>query len=552
MSKAIIIALAIIGALVLIALWLTFVYVREHVMRHGIHKIVGRTLMGRRTDGKRHTNASFWRKSDGLVRGHPVGRVGKRHHRAGIANLARTLGYIAALGLSGYGFLNSRTLTYAGLAVGVCAWLGWYGYTTVKRLRHWYTHRTYIGPLAEALGPTLELTGPETEELITMAPDYMTKKVGEIGRINVPPRFVANKPQLDAVEHLISTRLPIGAEIEPRLKGRSPYLLIKAAPSLPSMVPFKDYVSEIEALDRRQYIPGVTRTGNTYTASFAGEEPHHGMCFGSGRGKSTLLKLIIATTFHNEPPADPSDISSGATGTIIDPKDVSLDSMVGVPGLDFYNNSEDIPGMWSGIESVYKLMLHRKEQLKTDPTIEFPSHYLIMEEANSFAVMSSVYWRRNRPKGEPATPPIWADAIAPIFWRGRQFGIFVVLVAQSIQERFLGNLNLRPSLGLLAMSGYKNSQWATYVGTSPIPRAQKGRGRVIYVDGENETWVQCAYGTDSELRDFAMKGRTNLVIPDTETVAKVTGAGNAVSEHDTITLTASNVVPRSRTTQVTS
>ena len=521
------------GVIVLAALWLFIVYVREHVMRHGIHKIVGRTLMGRRTDGKRHTNASFWRKSNGIVTGHPVGRVGKRHHRAGIANLARTLGYLTAMCLSVYGFTKDRHLTYIGLSVGVGTMLAWNGYKLVKRLRHWYTHRTYIGPLAEALGPTLELTGPETEELITMAPDYLTKKSGEIGRIEVPPRFVGNKLQLDTVDHLLSTRLPVGAEIEPRLKGRTPYLLIKAAPSLPSKVHFRDYISEIEALPPRTYMPGITRTGNPYTATFAGEEPHHGMCFGTGRGKSTLLKLVIATMFHNDP---------FATGTVIDPKDISLDSMVGVPGLDFYNNSEDIPGMWGGIESVYKLMMSRKEELKADPTKEFSPHLLIMEEANSFAVMSSVYWRRNKEKGDPATPPIWADAIAPIFWRGRQFAIYVVLVAQTVQERFLGNLNLRPSLGLLAMSGYKPSQWATYVGTSPVPRAQKGRGRVIYVDGENETWVQCLLGSDDELRDFAMKGRTNLIVPDTATVANLTGAGNAVPERDVIELTGTVVM----------
>jgi len=544
----------VLAVIALIGILLILSYIREHIMRHGIHMIIGRALSGRRTDGKRHTNASFWRKSDGLVRGHPVGRVSKRHHRAGIANLTRSLGYTFTAGLAVYGFMNSRMLTYVGVGLAVTAWLSWHGYVTVKRLRHWYTHRTYISPLAEALGPTLELTGPETEELITMVPDYMTKKAGELGRINVPARFVGDKRQLDSVEHLLATRLPVGAEIEPRLKGRTPYLLIKAAPALPGKVAFKDYVSAIEALEPRQYIPGISRSGNPYTASFAGEEPHHGMCFGSGRGKSTLLKLIIATTFHNEPPTNPEDITTGATGTVIDPKDVSLDSMVGVPGLDFYNESDDIPGMWSGIEKVYKLMTHRKELLKADPTIEFPSHYLIMEEANSFAVMSSVYWRRNKPPKEPATPPIWADAIAPIFWRGRQFGIFVVLVAQSIQERFLGNLNLRPSLGLLAMSGYKTSQWNTYVGTSPTPRAQKGKGRVIYIDGENETWVQCFLGSDTELRDFAMKGRTSLIVPDTETVAKVTINGNATTGAEKITLNGTVVpgVPRMNGSRVPS
>jgi hypothetical protein len=489
----ILIALAAIAAIFLL---LTLKYLSEFVNTHGIHKITGRALLGRKLDGKRHTTATFWRKSDGVTRGHPSGRVGKRHHRAGIANLARTLAWMAVLCLSGYGAMQNLKLTIILDGIALSLFGGYNIFRLIIKLRAWYMKRTYISPLAEAIGPILELTGPETEDLITMKPDYLTRKTGEIGRINLPPRFAANRMQTDVLDHLVSSRLPVGAELEPRLKGRTPHLLIKAVPALPNMVPFADYIPKIEALEPRQYIPGIIRSGNTYTAEFGGENPHHGYCWGSGRGKSTILKSIVSQTFHNDPEA---------TGTVIDPKDISLDCLVGVPGLDFYNDSGNIPGMWEGIGKVYDLMMDRYAQKKADPSLEFSTHLLLMEEANSFSVMSRIVWQQMGGKG--ATPPIWPEKIAPLFWRSRQVNIFIILVAQSIQERFLGNLNLRPSLGMLSLSGYKPSQYANYVGTTPIPRPQKGRGRAIYVDGDEETWVQCLYAADTEFRDFAMANR---------------------------------------------
>jgi hypothetical protein len=513
----------IIGAVIVAVFgWLTLAHARDHVKTHGIHRITYRALTGRRTDGRRFTNASFIRRSNGIVTGHPVGRVSARHHRAGIANLARTLAWGFGLVLAGWGATQNRFATLAGVSAVALVILVWQSVKVIKRLRRWYSGRTVITPLAEALGPVMQLTGPEAEELIRMEPDYLTKKTGVIGRIDVPPRFNATPGEMDQIKHLISSRLPIGADLSSRMAGKTPHILIHAAPSLPSLVKFRDYIPEIEKLGPGKYLPGITRSGDGHIAAFDGEDPHHGYCWGSGRGKSTILKLILATILHNEP---------DSTATVLDPKEVSLDALKGVPGITFFDYIEDfegpkIPGiteenypemwpqMWDGIKSVYDLMKHRYSLLKADPTIEFPTHLFVIEEANSFSIMSSTWWKKNRPKGmQGATPPIWADYMAPLFWRARQVNIKIVLVAQSIQERFLGNLNLRPSLGQISLSGFKANQWMNYVGTSPVPKAQRGKGRAIYVAGESEVWVQCLYGSDAELKEFAMASRAGRKFP---------------------------------------
>lgn len=513
-ETGILIGLAIVG---LIALKLVITYFQEHIRRHGIHNIIGRSLKGRRTDGNHYTNASFLRKSDGTIRGHPVGRVSKRHHRAGIANLGRTLIWILIIALTGYGAIQNLILTIVLAGITLLAYLAYRGIRGIKRLRVWYSKRAFISPLSEALGPVLELTGPEAEGLITMQDDYLTRKHGDIGRINLPPRWEAQPGQIDRVENIISARLPVSTDIEPRLKGRAPHILIKAAPPLPAMVKFSDYVEEIENLGTGEYLPGIDCKGEGYIARFTGPEPHHGAAWQSGCGKSGMLKSTIAQIKHNAP---------DTTGTVIDPKEASLSCMVGIPGFDFYNNAEEfdaripgltvdtldenMPAMWKGIRDVYNLMKYRLRAMREDPTIEFPIHLFVFEEANSFCLMSSVWFKRNKPKGmQGVTPPIWGDYVAPLFWRARQANIFIILVAQSIQERFLGGLSLRGSLGLISLAKYRPNQYATYIGTTPIPKMQKGIGRALYNDGERDVWVQCLYESDEYLRDFAMANCRN-------------------------------------------
>jgi hypothetical protein len=501
------------GIIGIVFLLMTFIYIRDFVKTHGIHVIAGRALAGRKLNGKRHTSATFWRKSDGVTRGHPAGRVGNRHHRAGIANLARTLAWVITGILMIYGAANNLRITVIGTIIAGLIFAGFHTVRIVRKLRDWYTKREYISPLAEAIGPVLELTGPEAEGLISMEPDYLTKKIGTIGRINLPPKFMCTPGQMDTVTHLVTTRLPVGSDLIPQLNGRAPHILIKAAPALPSLVKFSDYIEEIEKLGRGEYFAGIDRKAEGYIAQFKGEEPHHGYCWGTGVGKSTKLMSIIAQIKHNEP---------DATGTIIDPKEISLECMKGLPGFDFYDDATDfetrltdveitkdnwedfMPGMWEGVRSVYDLMRSRYAQMKEDKTVEFPTHLFIMEEANSFNIMSRTFWQRNKPRGMGAMVPIWADWIAPIFWRARQVNIFVVLVAQSIQERYLGNLNLRPSLGLISLAKYKPAQYQNYIGTTPIPKMQKGKGRALYNDGESDTWVQSPLASESEFRDFAM------------------------------------------------
>lgn len=412
--------------------------------------------------------------------------------------------YVADLWLT----ISLSGLALTGAAIGAMV----YGLT---KFRHYWQHTHTVTPMALGLADKVGISEQEAEKSLKLEAGYKTIKNGKVGRYLIPGSFGGSPGEKGAVENVIRSRLSQSVTFGWHLAaGKGGYVDFRVAPELPTMARLADHVTEIEKLGKQVYLAGVTTSG-TYAAKFIGPEPHHGYCWGTSCGKSTQLASILAQVKHNEPEA---------TGTVIDPKQISLEFMKGIPGIDFYDDPSEfetrtegltmdtyldyMPGMWRGFKENYDLMRYRFNLMAQDRTVEFPTHLLMIEEANSFAIMSKTWWLRNKPKGASSMVPIWGDWIAPIFWRARQANIFIVLSAQSIQERFLGNLNLRPSLGLVSLAKYKPSQYESYIGTTPVPRMQKGQGRALFNDGEKDTWVQCLYATEAEFRAFAMSPAT--------------------------------------------
>lgn len=383
----------------------------------------------------------------------------------------------------------------------------------IQRFRRFWAHSHTVTPMAEGLAEVTGLAAQEAESRLALVNGYRKLELGKVGRYRLPGHFTGSDGGQKQVEAVIRSRLPQAIEFKWNLHGgKGGYVDFYVAPKLPKMVRLLDHVREIEALPPRAYIGGATTSG-LYTAKFVGPEPHHGYCWGTSVGKSTQMASILAQIKHNEP---------DATATIIDPKETSLAFMKGIPGFEFWDDPTEfdtrvegmtqdnylhhMPGMWKGVYGTYQLMNERRVLVAEDRTREFPTHLFVFEEANSFSLMSKTWWTRNRPKGAPVQPPVWADWIAPLFWRARAYNIYIILAAQSIQERFLGNLNLRPSLGLVSLAKFKPSHYENYIGTTPVPKMQKGQGRALFNDGEVDTWVQCLYASEEEFRAFALAG----------------------------------------------
>ena len=387
----------------------------------------------------------------------------------------------------------------ATLAGGPLAgFLGW------RAWRNWHAE-PLIRSMAVALGPLIELPEIEARRAIALRPGYAEIRKGEIGAITLPDGYRAGKDQRPALEHLISSRLPVDVDCSWRTSGHPQRVLLLAAPQCPSMVRFADLAGEMAACKPGQVVIGLDRHSDVFHGSFLIDDPHWGFSVGSGRGKSTFLCATGAQVLHQDP---------GATVDGIDPKMSSLDALIGVPGVTVANDPRNIRGMWDVIDGYYKRMMDRLDQLKADPTLTFPVALLVLDEINTFAAMSSAHWRQVKAKEDPLTPPVWF-VLAQIHWMGRQVNCHCISVGQRLDDKATGNIGLRTSMGFVGIAGFRGKEWDLLIGTRPVPRSQKPKGRWLYDDGSNQTWAQNVVNiregeTEPDpgiIRDYAMAGR---------------------------------------------
>lgn len=481
-------------AVAVIAIAGTFRFVRYH----GLPVLLWRWFTGHPLSGVVYTNATWFQPADKVM--HSSGRVNSWHHLPRFKRaMIRTTGTVAPAGIT-YGIVKA---TYIILVIGGILAAAGIGYT-VWRLRAWHTDRVLKTPLSAALAGILELTSAQTVKSVALPTRFGPNMSGEIGAITLPSRFRASPEQRKATEHLVRSRLPVDIDFTWRTSQNPQVLGILAAPKPPDMVRFKDMVSLMESCKSGEAVIGLDRYGEPYYGSFNLDDPHWGFSVGSGRGKSTFLQVTAAQILHND---------AKATLDAIDPKMSSLTPLVGIPGVTVARDPQNIPEMWDVISRFKVKMLNRLEQQKTDPTAEFPIKLLVIDEINMFSNMSSAYWKA-LPKSErpTSTPGVWQD-IASILWMGRAARCHFIGVGQRLDDKATGGIGLRDSLGFRGLAGFRKNQWDMLIGTTPVPRSQKPKGRWIYSDGQTETWVQNVYGSPQLIRDYATAKRTNLPVP---------------------------------------
>jgi hypothetical protein len=403
-----------------------------------------------------------------------------------------------------YGLVTNESATIDAIAssgmVAMLSGIAW----SVLRLRKYHNDQVVVSPLAEALAPILAIPVVQTQKSITLPPSFMTIKTGEIGSIVLPKKFRATPDERNAVEHLIVTRLPVDVDFRWHTKQTPQALGILASPTPPSMVPFLSLVTEMEACKQGDIVIGRDRKGDVFYGSFNLDDPHWGASCASGRGKSTWLQCIAAQILHND---------VNASVDAIDPKQTSFEPLIGVPGFSVECDPQRIDRMWAKIMTFKEEMISRLDAQKLDPTLEFPIKMLFIDEVNQFSAQSISHWRSIKEKDDPATPIIWREGVAPILWMGRSTNCHAVFVGQRLDEKSTGGIGLRDSLGFRALAGFREAQWKMLVGTNPVPRSQKIKGRWIYSDGQNEVWVQNMLASTDKLentkiiRDYAMANR---------------------------------------------
>lgn len=472
--------------------------IKRAIEEHGIWLLVLRMLIGRHYSGTNYTNATFWRDSNGKVQGHPRYHLAKRHHRAGIKNLGRSLLYLCLVSLIGYGLIVDTTLTGVMTAAFLSGMLIWLIVRTVRKARSWHSNKTLVSPMAKGLAQITDQAESDVEKAITMKPNWQAIKAGEIANIRFPDSFLGSDGVTEAIEKYVERRFPKPVELS--WKTTAPiYLYVKVDRPFPSKILFSHHLDIIEECRPGTYVGGFNKKGDPEILDHTKDFPMKGYCMNTGTGKTVRVLATAAQILGNDPYAR-------LTG--FDVKQVSLGPLKGIPGVTIYDDPFNMGEMWKGWYDIKEEMDRRYALKKAGTQTTFPHWWIFLEEGNTFAILIKGYYLNSlREKGQPAAPPIWYEAIAPILFQGREVGIFVNALLQNFMEKFFGNMSLRPAFSTIGMAGFKPSQYRTIVGNNSVPAIQRGQGRLLISEPDREVWVQGLYDDVDILMEYASRHR---------------------------------------------
>lgn len=490
---------ALLGAVVLVGL---------AAFAPGVLVLAARFLTGAPMNGVPRTDSSLLHPGTrSLTPG--ITRYSRWSARRGIERASIRISCTITLATLGYGYLTHPTLTIVAAGLGAWAAGTWQAWRLWQAWRIHQHTRLYVRPLHVTMSHVLGLDPHlPAEQYLKVPVDYQTNEQAE-SRIILPATFEPSEQAKKQVLDLALAKLALTkntADHTWTMTG-TPYLTIRLAPQPPSVVPWADWITFMDGLPAGELFLGLDKTKTPYTGSFNIEDPHWGFSVGSRRGKSTQAMSIVAQILHQDP-------RSRCYG--IDPKMTSFDPIIGVPRFTVANDPRNVEGMWALILQVEAELNARMDAESKDATLKgsWPCLALVLDEVNQFAAMSAAHWKKIKEPKDPATAPIWMN-LAAILWMGAQFNCHVIMYGQRLDEKATGGVGLRDSLGFRGLAGFRPQQWMMLVGTAPIPRSQKPRGRFIYSDGQEDTWVQNVLPTDQQLRDYASTCREPLpVLPE--------------------------------------
>jgi hypothetical protein len=347
-----------------------------------------------------------------------------------------------------------------------------------------------VSPLAQALALPLQTTAAEVERLLNVPLHYQAKDATI--RTPLPAHWQGTDMQRESVARIIGQRL--GGEWTTRI-SRSPLLLIASHPPEP---PARVRFAEIADLIRTQgsidrWLIGLGTGGSPVWLDFGEEIAHLGVSVGTGGGKSTFLRFMMAQAAY----------WGCADFPVIDSKLISLDGMEAIPGMRVYRTTEE---QWAAIGGKVAEMQDRYQRLLADRKAVFPLTTMLLEEQNDAAIEWRSYWNQAKGSKDPATPPVYSD-ITKYMIKGRQAHMRVIGVYQMLSHSACGGIDasvMRSSYGAKALSRYSHQQWDSLTGIKPRVASSAIAGRWVVVLGGHVRHVQVPLGSAEELCEFAL------------------------------------------------
>lgn len=374
-----------------------------------------------------------------------------------------------------------------------------FGLTVYRIITH---NRRVVKPILKVAAPYAGTNPrpPRPGKVLKIPRDYWKNEDCLIRMTFDPNTWTGDKGQKEAVNGIVTRRM--GKEWTPDWNddANPPYVQWKRTQYPPTDVSLKDIEADILANDNDgKFILGQGIGRSLITIDLDNESPHVALSIGTGGGKSSVIRGAASQLAR-----------MGVKVTIIDPKRISHQWAIGVPNITIVRDTQE---QWKAVTAFSKRMKDRYKQLEIDEFQDFQREVIIFEEMNSFIELSDIEWQEIRGKGDPKQAPVFSQ-IRFILFMGRQAKMHMILISQRLEAKVTGGGAGRGQFGTKIMGRYQPSDWKMLVDTYPRPTSSNHPGRAVVVAGAGWEYVQMAFMTSQEAKEFALNAQPAIAMED--------------------------------------
>lgn len=392
-----------------------------------------------------------------------------------------------------------------------------------RAVEHWKEReprRDFIYPAAKVLGSIL---------------GQKIRKRDALMMINLPPRFgeeLEDGAQPGSVRIYLppvpldpGTKKRVEANVGARLGMPNPvatwqeaggraFVDLMPAALPPARLTYADVKDAIEEATLERPLVGMANGRVLHYADLDNESPHVGVSGGSGAGKSTALRLILAQRLRH------------GTGLItLDFKKWSHDWAHGLPAnrVIYRHEVDEIHEACVAIgdELIRRKSLATREELDAQRTID-----VLVEEVNSLIPLLRAYWTQMKaeikwankaalqddPHADVTEPPVASPAILALEMlinMGREFHMHAWYAGQRLSAGVFGanGGDKRSSFQTILLGKWDKNSWKMLAGGVPFVVCPGGpRGIWALVQGGESTVLRVPFLTVHEARTLALSG----------------------------------------------
>jgi hypothetical protein len=466
------------------------------------HPVAFRFMAGLPLDGRPRTDAGWLRPGVRVL--HPIGHASKwahlpHLHRAGIRWAVLAVVVATCVGLA----LNLR-LTLGGLAAVATVAVGLCVVLAGRAVRERAHVRRYVRPLHLALAPAIGIPRAVRPTSWLTVPRGFGQIEGAKIRIRLPDGFLTTADAKRVIMTALADKLAIeDAAVEWAMVGSKPSALITTSSPPPDKVTLDRVRDILASAPESAPVIGLGRKQAVVSADFDADSPHGLVSAGSGGGKSTIVRVLLA-----------QELNKGALGVMCDIKRISHAWARGLPNVRYCRSIAEIHDALILVKAEVDRRNELVDELADDDgnvsadVLERigPRLILVMEEMNATANRLAAHWRKIKDKEDPAVSPA-VEALNDILFMGRAVRVNVLAVAQMMTARALGGPEARENFATRILARYTLNAWKMLVPEVwPMPRTSRHAGRVQVVMAGVARETQVIYVTPAEARALATSG----------------------------------------------